>query len=451
MNAVELRNVTYRYPERDDYALRGLSLKVREGEFILITGSSGSGKSTLCRLLNGLVPRYYGGALSGSVTVDGMDASKHTVGEMSTHVGLVFQDPESQIVMSTVEDEIAFGLENRMLGAGEMEERIRWVSRRLGIAHLLDRRTNELSGGEKQKVVLASTLALKPRVLVLDEPTSQLDAESRMELLRLLKSLTGEGITVLMVEHCLDGVVGRADRVFDIDSGRKVILKVKPHKAAKKPKKTSGEVVLEVRGLCGGYGGRRVLDGVNLEVRAGECLAVTGRNGSGKTTLVKHFNGLLKPVAGSVRLFGMDTRETPTEVLARKISYLPQNPSDMLFCDTVEEELEFTLKHLGVGGDVEATLKKFGLAGHRDSYPRDLSVGEKQRVALAAVLVSNPGVVVLDEPTRGIDAASRETLTSTIREMAAGGTAVVVVTQDRRLAADVASRELRLGGGAVEG
>jgi energy-coupling factor transporter ATP-binding protein EcfA2 len=450
MKIVEIKDVSYRYPQREEYALRGLNLTIGSGEFILVTGSSGSGKSTLCRLLNGLVPRYYGGALSGSVFVDGLNTDDHTVGELSTHVGLVFQDPENQMLMSTVEDEIAFGLENQMMGGREIGERIDWVADKLGIKHLLGRPTSELSGGEKQKVVLASVLALKPKVIVLDEPTSQLDPDSRSELFRLLTGLNREGAAILVVEHNIDEILSRVDWVFDLDSMQKVKPKRKHARPRRRRARPTGDVVLRVDGLCGGYGGGQVLADMDLEVRGGECLAVTGRNGSGKTTLVKHFNGLLKPTSGSVFAYGMDTRETPTEVLAKRIAYLTQNPSDMLFCDTVEDELKLTLSHLGVEGDIEGILDRFGLTAYRSSYPRDLSVGEKQRTALAAVLVSNPDLVVLDEPTRGIDERSRETLVAIIRQLLVEGKTVVVVTQDTRLVSQLASREVKLEGGRVE-
>ncbi|MBD3389138.1 MAG: ATP-binding cassette domain-containing protein [Candidatus Altiarchaeales archaeon] len=445
MKAVELSKVSYRYPGMVEHALEGFDFSVGEGEFVLITGSSGSGKSTLCRLLNGLIPEFYGGEISGSVVVDGLETAYHSVNEMASHVGLVFQDPEDQIIMSTAESEIAFGLENKMLPVPEMRDRIAWACDRLGIGHLLDRKTFELSGGEKQKVVLASVMALKPRVLVLDEPSSQLDPISRIELFDLLSSLNGEGITVLLVEHNIDEVLERVDWVFDMDTRSRVEMKPSKPKTFK-PSEPSGEVVVDVEGLCFSYGGRPALNGVNLKVHRGECLAITGRNGSGKTTLVKHFNGLHRPSSGSVRVFGLDAAEAGVEALASRVAYLPQNPGDMLFCDTVEEELKLTLDHQGVEGDVDGLLETFKISRYRDSYPRDLSVGERQRVALAAVMVADPELVVLDEPTRGIDVESSAALTSLIGGMVASAKTVIVVTQDMRLVSEVASREFNLGG-----
>jgi energy-coupling factor transport system ATP-binding protein len=440
MKTVEVRGASYRYPGRDEYAVRGLDFSVDEGEFVLVAGPSGSGKSTLCRLLNGLIPHYFGGELSGSVQIAGEDTDGKTVAELSRQVGLIFQEPEDQIVMTEAENEIAFGLENMSLSPEEIGERIKWAADRLGIQNLLTRKTDELSAGEKQKIILASVLAVRPRVLVLDEPSSQLDAASRAALFALLKSLSRDGVTVILVEHNVKEVRPYADRVYELGKASH------PETISPIPAAKTGKVVLRVEDLSCGYGQRKVLERLNFTVLAGECLAVTGANGSGKTTLLKHFNSLMKPMSGSVTVCGLDTRKTATDALASKVAYLSQNPSDMLFCDTVEDELKFTLHHAGVEGDIGGMLKRFNLLQYRDSYPRDLSVGEKQRLALAAVLVADPALVVLDEPTRGIDEAARRALVSMIHEMLLEGRAVVVATHDRGLVEVVASEELELGG-----
>ncbi|MFH0861600.1 MAG: ABC transporter ATP-binding protein [Candidatus Altiarchaeota archaeon] len=443
MKAIELKGVSYRYPERDEYAIEGLDLSVEEGEFVLVTGRSGCGKSTVCRLLNGLCPKYHGGELSGSVFVGGHDVSKKTVAEMSAHVGLLFQDPEDQIVMSKVEGEIAFGLENMMTEPVTIGGRIGWVSSALGISHLLDRRTDQLSGGEKQKIVLASVLAMKPKVLALDEPTSQLDEESRARLFELLRALNEGGLTIIAVEHNVRGILGYVDRVFDLESGKDIVVESELP-AVKKTMHKSGKVLVQTTGLAGGYGGSPVFEGVSVTVREGECLAVTGPNGAGKSTFVRHLAALMKPMSGSAVVLGQDTRKASVEDLAGKVAYLPQNPADMLFADTAEDELRFTLQHTGASGDVEAVLGRFGLLEHRHDYPRDLSVGQRQRLAIAAVLVADPKVVLLDEPTRGIDSEARRALVSFVHGMLGEGRAVVMVTQERDLVDELASEELKM-------
>jgi energy-coupling factor transport system ATP-binding protein len=440
MKSIEISGASYRYPGREEYALRDFSLSVEKGEFVVLFGPSGCGKSTVCRMLNGLIPHFLGGRLEGTVTVAGLDAAKHTTAELSRKAGLVFQEPENQIVASTVEDEIAFGLENLRAPADEMAERVRRSAERLGISGLLGRRTDELSCGERQRVVLASVLAMRPEVVVMDEPTSQIDPDSRKALLEFLRGLSRGGVTVVLVEHNLDEAKRYADRLIPLAPAEK------PEPAPQRSDNPPGDVLLEVSGLCGGYGGRKILDGISFEVRGGQCLAVTGPNGSGKSTLLRHLNGLMRPSAGKVAICGVDSASAPVEELARKVAYLPQNPSDMLFCDTAEDELRFTLRHLGKGGDVESALRRFDLLQNRLDYPRDLSVGQRQRLALAAVLVSNPRVALLDEPTRGIDERMRAELASAVRDLLAAGGAAVIVTHDRRLVEEVATSELRLGG-----
>jgi len=450
MDAIRIDDVSYRYPGRDDYALRSVSLAVGEGEFVLVKGSSGSGKSTLCRLLNGLIPRFSGGEIEGSVFVDGVDVSKQTVADMSSNIGLLFQEPENQIVMSNVANEIAFGLENLGMERDSMRQRIGWAASKLGIAGLLDDDTSRLSGGQKQRVALASILALKPRILALDEPTSQLDSTGRRELFDLLAGLKKDGLTILLVEHNLSEAAPYVDWVFDLDLKAKMRLQPPAKLESRPPRKATGGIVLEVKGLTGGYPRRVVFEDVSLEVFEGECLAIIGDNGCGKTTLVKHFNGLMKPCSGSVTVCGCDTKTAATEELAKTVAYLSQQPTDMLFCETVEDELKFTLRNLEVKADVDRTLALFGLEPYKNLYPRDLSVGQRQRVALASVMVSNPKLLVLDEPTRGIDEKSRAALTATLRGHLESGGALVLVTQDESLADELSSKKATLRGGRLE-
>ncbi len=453
--AVKVDRVSYWYPSSSEPALKELSVEVEKGEFVLVVGSSGAGKSTFCRLLNGLVPGYSGGIIEGSVFVNGRNTKDFKTEELATDVGMMFQDPENQTIMSVAENEVAFALENKCLKPEAIRERISEVSEKLGIKHLLARNTAELSGGERQKIVLASVLALKPEVLVLDEPTSQLDPAARRDFVAAVADLNKKhGLTVVLVEHNISEVIEYADWVFDIDSQKRINPKdikcANPYSGIKFKKTKSIQPVVDVRALEKSYGGTKALSGVDLSIMRGEFVALTGPNGCGKTTLVKHLNGLLKPDSGSVEVFGMDVSKTPREALTRRVAYLPQNPSDCFFADTVEEELRMTLKNFGVEREPHLILSEFSLSEHSGKYPRDISVGQRQRLALACVTCHSPELIILDEPTRGIDEASRIALTHLIWRLHERGSTIVLITQDLDLAM-TANRRIWMDGGRVLG
>jgi energy-coupling factor transporter ATP-binding protein EcfA2 len=452
-NVVEVRDVSYRYPRRKEPAIENLSFSIREGEFILIAGSSGSGKSTLCRMLNGLVPKYSGGWFSGRVVVGGIDTRDAEIAELSKHVGFVFQDPENQFVMTSVENELAFGLENMRLDSGEIRERVVDIAVELNIRHLLERKTAELSGGEKQKVVLASILALKPSILVLDEPTSQLDPQARREFLQTIAGLNDEGMTIVLVEHNTGEVLDSVDRVLDLDkrgfippSELEAGVEYRRHYPVKA---VSGRECIIVGNLSKWYAGRQVLFDINLVVHEGEFIALTGSNGSGKTTLVKHFNGLFRPEEGVVSVDGMDVSKARREDLSRIVGYVPQNPSDSFFHETVEGEVAQTLRNFNINGGAVKVLEKFNLHEQREAYPRDLSVGQRQRLALASATAYNPKILVLDEPTRGIDSKSRHTLVKLLHKIHDEGTTIIMITQDEKLAG-TADRRIVLEKGRIQ-
>ncbi|MFC2162568.1 ABC transporter ATP-binding protein [Candidatus Altiarchaeota archaeon] len=447
-------DLSFWYPERMEPAISDLSLRVGRGEFMLLTGSSGSGKSTLCRILNALAPKYSGGRLAGRVTVDGMDVRRRSVREMSDNVGFIFQDPEDQFVMGNVGNELAFGLENKRMSRKDIGEKIASISRELGIADLLGRRTQELSGGQKQKVVLASVLALEPPVLVLDEPTSQLDPDARHDLLELIGRLHREkGLTVLMVEHNLDDAARYADSVFDMDTKKKTkhSKSMKKHEYTRKKhvQSSGGGCVLKVKGLSKSYGGIKALTDVNLEVGRGQFICLSGANGSGKTTLAKHMVGLLKPEVGGVTVLGQDVGLAGQEVIAGMVGYVPQDPQASFFHDTVLEEVAATVRNFSARTDPAGLIASLGLAGSSSAYPRDLSVGERQRLAIACAISHEPEILVLDEPTRGIDPASRNALADILFDLNSKGATIILVTQDQHLAAQ-ADRIISLASGRVK-
>jgi energy-coupling factor transporter ATP-binding protein EcfA2 len=505
---IKTENLSFTYNGAVKPSLHDISLTIEDGEFVLITGPSGGGKSTLCRCFNGLVPHFYGGTIGGRVEVQAQDILKHSPKELATSVGMVFQDPENQLVTADVEREIAFGLENLGFPVSLIARRIEEALDTVGIAALRFRRLQELSGGEKQKVAIASILALHPQVLVLDEPTSELDPQSAEEVLRIMERLNDElGITIVLVEHRLDRVVHLVDRMLVIDNGvllangrpREIMnaggpkglsigvppvvrlmqwlqeddisadeLPLTVKEARLKLRKTLGKVktatfcenglktppVIKVEKLWFAYGERAVLRDISLMVNEGEFIAVMGRNASGKTTLVKHLNGLLRPSRGRVTVCGGDARKKSIAELSRNVGYIFQNPNDHLFADTVEEEIAFGLKNRGMKPDiiarsVEWMLERFGLSQYRHTYPRYLSGGEKQRLALASVLVSEPEIIVLDEPTRGMDFTLKQELTAFLNEYRRHGHAVIMVTHDVEMVSECADRVILLSEGQV--
>ena len=495
---IAVRRLTYTYPQRTSPALRGVTWDVAEGEFVLVAGPSGSGKSTLLRCLNGLVPHFSGGVLAGQVSVAGLDAVKAGPRVLSRHVGFVAQDPEAQAVLDRVEGEIAFALENAAVPPDEMRRRVEEVLDLLDLTPLRNRRLHTLSGGERQRLAIAAALALRPRVLVLDEPTSQLDPQSAEDVLRALVRLNDDlGLTIVLAEHRLERIVRYADRLTYLDAGRVVAdgpvravlprlpvapplvqlagvldwqptpLTVKearpfaaaltgvagvPLSAPVAPAPSAASPVLAVTDLRFSYNGHATLKNVSFSIAPGEAVTLVGRNGSGKSTLLKCVVGVLRGQAGEVRVNGRPTHGRDVADICREVGYLPQNPDDLLFADTVADEVRATLRNHGLAlppDEVAAQLARLGLGGLADIYPRDLSVGQRQRVALAAVTATRPRLLLLDEPTRGLDRAAKEALVALWRGWLAEGAALLLVTHDVELAATIATRTIMLSQGEV--
>jgi energy-coupling factor transport system ATP-binding protein len=477
---ITFERVTYTYPGSAAPALADVSLTIEPGQLVIVAGGSGSGKSTLLRAISGLVPHFHGGTFAGRATVAGLDTRAHGPGDLAAVVGTLFQDPESQIVMGTVRAELAFGLENRGQSRERVARGVEEAALALGIAHLLDRSTAELSGGELQRTALGAALAGRPEVLVLDEPTSQLDPVAGDELIGLLRRANDDAdTTVVLAEHRLERCLHAADRVITLDGGR-IVCDGTPEqflewagreaprlqtpgaqllealRLAPVPGVKRARAVLRARGLLpercdppdpaprltrrGGppaalelvavwhelRAGPALLRGVSLTVAPGERIALMGRNGAGKSTLLRHAAGLMAPTRGRVRSSG-------------RVGLLAQNPLDYLVHERVDQEA--TLPALAAVG-----LGDPGLAAR---HPRDLSGGEKQRLALAAVLGDGrqrPDVLCLDEPTRGMDREHRAQLVSLLQGLAG---AVIVATHDPEFAAAFAQRVVLLADGAT--
>jgi energy-coupling factor transporter ATP-binding protein EcfA2 len=507
---IKIEQFTFYYSGSSLPALKNVNLTINDGEFLLITGPSGGGKSSLCRCFNGLIPHFYGGTVSGRVEVQGIDTSVQSMKKITGTVGMIFQDPENQMVTTDVEREIAFGLENMAFPRDLIAKRIEESLDTLGISGLRHRQLHELSGGEKQKVAIASVLALHPNIIVLDEPTSELDPKGAEEVLSIIARLNDElGITIILVEHRLDRVVHLVDRVIILDKGQiaadghpgevfsrtsiadsgigippiirlvqglrnngfsivKTPLTVKESRQfldgifenVKAPEPSDkqdlcGDTIITVEKLWHSYSNNSfALHDVNLAARESEFIAVMGRNASGKTTLVKHMNGLLKPTRGNVTIDGTNTREASIAQLARKVGYVFQNPNDHLFAETVEDEIAFTLKQQGysspeINARVNTLLEQFNLMQYRDRYPRSLSGGEKQRVALASIIASCPKILVLDEPTKGMEYKLKNELMLFLREYKNDGNVVILVTHDVETVAEHADRVILLSEGNI--
>jgi len=501
MPQITFDHVTFTYPEAPAPVLSGVSLGIEAGQFTLVIGPSGSGKSTLLRCVNGLVPHFSGGKFSGRVTVDGLDTREHPPRDMASVVGFVFQDPEAQFVTERVEDELAFALENAGVPQLTMRKRVEEVLDALGIASLRNRAVSSLSGGEQQRVAIAAALALQPQVLVLDEPTSQLDPQSAEDVLSALVRLNADlGLTIVLAEHRLERVLQYADRVIflpeagaaplvgdprgvmesvaltpplvtlgkalgwkplplTIKEGRRFASRSSVErgawsKSSRPPTSDLRPLALDVRDVWCADGGKEILRGVTLAARAGEFVALMGRNGSGKTTLCKSIVGLTRPRRGQVYVNGQDVKDKPTAEICRQVGYVPQNPGALLFADAVRDELIVTLRNHGLDeasapvtpGELLDTL---GLEEVATQYPRDLSTGQRQRTALASALVTRPSILLLDEPTRGLDYANKSTLVNILKRWQAQGAVIVMVTHDVELVATCADRVALMAEGEI--
>ncbi len=475
---LELRGLTYTYPDREVPALKRCSLSIDAGEMVLLAGISASGKSTLLRLACGLVPHFSGGYLSGEAIVAGLNIREQGPAELAASVGYVAQDPETQVVMNGVRAELEFPLENRGYSAAEIARAVEETALVLGIERLLERPTATLSGGELQRVALAAALVTRPALLLLDEPTSQLDPVAGDELIWSLKRMNEQwGITVVIAEHRIDRVLPAVDRVVTLEDGavladldasafsawaganrlefeppvaqlirmagrtsaprgvkeaRRALhlgghLAVRGETSLPAVEPARGEVVVSAKNLWREIdSGPTLLRGIDLGFRAGERVALMGRNGAGKSTLLRQLAGIDKPTRGKIEQSG-------------RVALLMQNPGDYLVHDLVKREVS------------EDVLQRVGLDHLLERNPRDLSGGERQRLALGTVIEGDdsPALLALDEPTRGMDAYDRDRLIGLLDGFSELGVATVVATHDTEFAAEFAQRVVLMGEGVV--
>ncbi|MFF3657225.1 ABC transporter ATP-binding protein [Streptomyces olivochromogenes] len=501
---IRFEDVSVTYDGAVEPTVQGVDFEVPEGELVLLVGPSGVGKSTVLGAVSGLVPHFTGGTLRGRVTVAGRDTRTHKPRELADVVGTVGQDPLSHFVTDTVEDELAYGMESLGLAPAVMRRRVEETLDLLGLADLRDRPIATLSGGQQQRVAIGSVLTPHPRVLVLDEPTSALDPAAAEEVLAVLQRLVHDlGTTVLMAEHRLERVIQYADQVAllpspgaaptlgtpseimavspvyppVVDLGRLAdwsplpltvrdarrragalrerLTELVPKPRTQQPTASRATVPratapASIEALAVRHGRVEALRRVDLATAPGEIIALMGRNGAGKSTLLGTLVGLVAPAAGSVLVGGAVPHRTAPRDLVRRVGLVPQEPRDLLYADTVAAECAAADEDAGAEpGTCRALVSELLPDIGDDTHPRDLSEGQRLALALAVVLTARPPLLLLDEPTRGLDYAAKARLVTVLRGLAAEGHAIVLATHDVELAAELAHRVVVLADGEI--
>jgi energy-coupling factor transport system ATP-binding protein len=509
-HAVSVERVTFTYHGADKPALRGVSFAQAAGETIGVMGASGAGKSTLAKCLNRIIPEFEDGDFHGAISVAGEPLGNLRVCDVAPKVGMVFQDFESQLFSTNVAHEVAFAMEQVGMERAEMDRRIMPALEAVGLRGFAHRDPMSLSGGEKQRLAIASVLALRPSVIVLDEPTTDLDPEGRAEVFELIAKLRAQGLSLIVIEHeseelraadriivlregeiAADGppaeVFARTELLRDcgvrppglghalemlgieaqaksVDQAFEEIIRAYPrlgktlieNPAESRPPTTAvaGPAFIGLEKVSFSYaGGPRVLDSIDLKVEAGEFVAIVGQNGSGKTTLAKHIVGLLNPASGRVTIDGKDRAQMRPAEMAREVAYVFQNPDHQIFAATVEDEVAFGPRNFGLADDeirrrCDEALVAVGLQNERQSDPFLLSKGERQRLAVASVLVLRPRMLILDEPTTGLDHREQLRMMALVRDLNRAGIAIVIITHTPWLVAEYARRVVLMRKGA---
>ena len=475
---INIENVYYSYPKKSynggkNFTLEGINLSVFEGEFLAVMGETGSGKSAFCRLLNGIIPHFYGGALTGTVTVDGERTDESSVARLALKVGMVLDDPEAQLFTSSVRNEAAFGPENLLLPAPEIEKRVKEALCSVGLEGLEDREPMTLSGGEKQRLAIAAALAMNAKILVLDEPLCRLDPEGEAEVMSLLGELKNKHkITIIMTSHNSNRMLEYADRVCILKNGRIVccteagnifsdrslleengiqppedadIYSVFTEKTDEFIKTETNVPAVEIKDFSFSYTPEKpAAENINLCIADNDFAALIGHNGCGKTTLLKGIAGLLRPGAGNIFIRGKNAGELSVSEISKEAGFVMQNPDNQIFTGSVYDEAAFALKNAGLSDEeikkrVEDAL---GIAGIKDKtlFPHALNKADRARLVFACVIATGCRIIILDEVDVGQDYAGSLKIMDIARELHSKGFTIIFVTHNMSLVCKYARR-----------
>lgn len=512
-NAIEIKDLSFTYKNSDVEVLKDVNLSIEEGKFTVIMGRTGAGKTTLAMLPNGIIPQLVEGTVKGTIIAAGKDSSKYRVQTMAREIGLVLQDPETQIFGRTVDEDTAFGPRNYLVPRDEIKERIRSALNKVRLDGYEKRQTSQLSGGEKQRLAIAGILAMDPSIIILDEPTSELDPIGREEIYSTMVSLQkDQKKTVVAVEHSSQEISEKADSIvvlsdahvvwqgspkdffreldlverygikplpvskvgwelykkgfiakeeipLTVDDAYSLVLRLLDGRKlgfspAEVPRQERTKLI-EVNDVHYQYDkSKEALKGVSFDIYEGDYVALIGQNGAGKTTLAKHFNSLFKPTSGRILVCGKDTRNEEPNTLAEQIGYVFQNPDNQIFSTSVYKEMEYGLKALKLSEEemskrIHEIAKLLDIEKVLEEHPFSLGKGERQRVAVASILVLKPKILVVDEPTTGQDWDGIQNMMKLIDELHANGTTIVMITHDMDVVATHANRVIVMAKGSM--
>lgn len=512
-NAIEIKGLSFTYKNSDSEVLKDVNLSIEEGKFTVIMGRTGAGKTTLAMLPNGIIPQLVEGTVKGTIIAAGKDSSKYRVQTMAREIGLVLQDPETQIFGRTVDEDTAFGPRNYLVPRDEIKERIKSALNKVRLDGYEKRQTSQLSGGEKQRLAIAGILAMDPSIIILDEPTSELDPIGREEIYSTMVSLQkDQKKTVVAVEHSSQEISEKADSIvvlsdahvvwqgspkdffreldlverygikplpvskvgwelykkgfiakeeipLSVDDAYALVVKLLDGRKlgfspAEAPRQERTKLI-EVNDVHYQYDkSKEALKGVSFDIYEGDYVALIGQNGAGKTTLAKHFNSLFKPTSGRILVCGKDTRNEEPNTLAEQIGYVFQNPDNQIFSTSVYKEMEYGLKALKLSEEemskrIHEIAKLLDIEKVLEEHPFSLGKGERQRVAVASILVLKPKILVVDEPTTGQDWDGIQNMMKLIDELHANGTTIVMITHDMDVVATHANRVIVMAKGSI--